>query len=79
MIPRFNDSPEALRATGEFVAGLGGAVTLVQLLPYHAMGVPKWERIKHDGPILEAVAPSDKRMNELKAILEEYGVAVQVH
>ena len=72
VVPRFNDSVDDLHAMGRFVAELGAAVTLVQLLPYHAMGVPKWERIKCDGPILEATAPSDKRMGEVKAILEEY-------
>ena len=79
VIPRFNDSGEDLKALGRFAAELGEAVTIVQLLPYHAMGVPKWERIRHEGPILEAAAPPDKRMGELRAILEEYGLTVQVH
>lgn len=79
VIPRLNDSPEHVREVGRFVAELGEAVTLVQVLPYHAMGVPKWERIKCDGPVLEAVAPSDRLIGELKAILEEYALAVQVH
>ena len=79
VIPRFNDSDEDFEQVGRFVKELGGAVTLVQLLPYHALGVPKLERIRHDGPILEATAPSDERMGELKAILEEYGLTVQVH
>jgi pyruvate formate lyase activating enzyme len=79
IIPRFNDSGEAMRAAGLFLAGLGEAVTFVQLLPYHAMGIPKWERIKPEGPILEAAALSESRIGELKAILEEYGLAVQVH
>jgi pyruvate formate lyase activating enzyme len=79
VIPRFNDSGENLHAVGRFAKEFGEAVTLVQLLPYHALGVPKWERIKHDGSILQATAPSDKRVAELKAILEEYGLPVQVH
>ena len=79
VIPRFNDSGQNLRALGGFIAELGAAVTMVQLLPYHAMGVSKWERIKHEGPVLEATAPSDSRIEELKAILEEYGLTVQVH
>jgi len=52
---------------------------VVQLLPYHAMGVSKWERIKHEGPVLEATAPSDKKIEELKAVLEEHGLSVQIH
>ena len=79
VIPRFNDSGEHFRALAQFVAALGEAVTVVQVLPYHAMGVPKWERIKRDGPVLEATAPSDARIAELRAILEEHGLNVQVH
>ena len=79
VIPRFNDSEEDLKAFGRFAEELGEAVTLVQLLPYHALGVPKWGRIKHNGPILEAAAPSDERIGQLKAILEGYGLTVQVH
>ncbi len=79
VITRFNDSAENIRAAAVFTAELGEAVTVVQLLPYHAMGVSKWERIRHDGPILEATAPSDKKIGELKAILEEYGLPVQIH
>ncbi len=79
VIPRFNDSEEDLRAFARFVKELGEAVTLVQLLPYHAMGVPKWDRIKHNGPIVEAVAPSDEQISRLRAVLEGYGLIVQVH
>jgi len=79
VIPRFNDSGENLHALGRFAEELGEAVTIVQLLPYHAMGVPKWERIKREGPVLETAAPSDKKISELRAILEEYGLTVQVH
>ena len=52
---------------------------LVQLLPYHAMGVAKWERIRPEGPVLEATAPAEKTVEEAKALLEEFGLAVQVH
>ena len=79
IIPRFSDTADNVQALGRFAAELGDAVTIVQLLPYHAMGVPKWERIKHGGPIFEATAPPDKRVGELKALLEEFGLTVQVH
>lgn len=79
VIPRYNDSDESIHKLGRFVQGLGNAVTGVQLLPYHAMGVPKWERIKHDGPILEAALLSDERVEGIKSVLEGYGLHVQVH
>jgi pyruvate formate lyase activating enzyme len=79
VIPRFNASEENIREVGRFVKELGAAVTAVQLLPYHAMGVPKLERIKHRGPILEAALLTDEQIEEIKAMLDEYGLLVQVH
>jgi pyruvate formate lyase activating enzyme len=79
LITRFNDSVESMKATGDFIRELGEAVDLVQLLPYHAMGVPKWERIRPAGPVLEATALPDGRVEELRLILETCGRHVQVH
>lgn len=79
LIPRYNDSEENIHAVGGFVKELGDAVTGVQLLPYHAMGVPKLERIKHEGPILEATPLSDEQVERIKAILDGYGLVVTIH
>ena len=68
-----------MRQLGEFIASLGRTVHLVQLLPYHAMGVSKWERIRPEGPVLEASAPAEKTVERARAILEECGLTVQVH
>ena len=79
LIPRFNDGAGAVRQLGEFIASLGQAVKLVQLLPYHAMGVSKWERIRPEGPVREASAPAEKTVEEARTILEQCGLTVQVH
>ena len=52
---------------------------LVQLLPYHKLGVVKWERLQRKTPVLEAVPPSDELVQKLKARLEEYGLNVTIH
>jgi pyruvate formate lyase activating enzyme len=79
LIPRFNDSLEAMETLGAFIAELGDAVTLIQLLPYHAMGVSKWERIRQEGAVLEATTIPEARVDELKATLEKCGLPVQLH
>ena len=45
VIPLFNDSEENLRSTARFCCELGKAVEVVQLLPYHNLGVMKYQRI----------------------------------
>ncbi len=78
VIPRFNEDEENIRATAEFCVGLGDAVEVVQLLPYHNMGVMKYLRIS-DGKPLEAIPPSDEKMEHLRDIMASYGLNVTIH
>jgi len=78
VIPMFNNDEENIRKTAEFCKSLGEAVTVVQLLPYHNLGVTKYLRIS-DEPVAEAAPPSDAQMQRLKAIMEEYGLPVTIH
>ena len=78
VIPRFNEDEENIRATAEFCVGLGEAVEVVQLLPYHNMGVMKYLRIS-DGKPLEATPPSDEKMEHLRDIMASYGLNVTIH
>lgn len=79
VVPRFNDSEENIRETGMFCKSLGAAVTMIQLLPYHNMGVMKYQRISNDHKVLEAPVPSDKKIQALKELLEGLGLKVTVH
>ncbi len=78
VIPLFNDDEENIRATAEFCKTLGEAVSVVQLLPYHNLGVMKYLRIS-DEKAVEATPPSDEFMQKLKKIMEEYGLPVTIH
>jgi pyruvate formate lyase activating enzyme len=79
VIPQFNDSEENIRKTAEFCRGLGEAVLVVQLLPYHNLGVVKYQRIDDTKKVMEAVPPTEEKINRLKAVMEEYGLHVTVH
>jgi pyruvate formate lyase activating enzyme len=79
VIPEFNDSADCIRETGEFCKSLGDAVTLVQLLPYHNLGVMKYQRLDDSKIILEATPPSEARIDALKMLLEGLGLPVTVH
>ncbi|MCQ2406729.1 MAG: glycyl-radical enzyme activating protein [Oscillospiraceae bacterium] len=79
VIPLFNSDDDNLRKTAEFCAELGDAVELVQLLPYHNLGVTKYLRISDD-PVAEATPPSDEFMQRVKSIFEEYPIKhVTIH
>ena len=78
VIPMFNNDEANIRKTAEFCKELGDAVEVIQLLPYHNMGVTKYLRIS-DEPVAEATTPSDEFMQKLKRIMEEYGLPVTIH
>ena len=78
VIPRFNEDEENIRATAEFCVKLGEAVEVIQLRPYHNMGVMKYLRIS-DGKPLEAIPPSDEKMAHLRDIMASYGLNVTIH
>ena len=45
LVPGVTDVDEYLRRTREFIAELGDAVKRVEVLPYHTLGVFKWEEL----------------------------------
>lgn len=80
IIPEFNDSEENIRATGAFCHSLGAAaVRLVQLLPYHNLGIMKHQRLDDTRIVLEAAPPSEEKMASIKQLLEGFGLPVTVH
>ncbi len=79
VIPMYNDSVEDFDKYGKFIKELGDAVEVVQLLPYHALGVTKWDRLGRNKPVLEATPPSDELMQARKKQLEDMGLPVIIH
>lgn len=78
VIPMFNEDEENIRATAEFCCKLKDAVEVIQLLPYHNMGVSKYQRIS-DEPAVEAVPPGEEKMQKLQDIMTSYGLNVVIH
>ncbi len=79
VIPDFSDSAENIAATGLFCKSLGEAVAVIQLLPYHNLGVMKYQRLDDSKIVLEAEPPSDATIHSLKLLLEKLGLSVTVH
>jgi pyruvate formate lyase activating enzyme len=79
IIPDFSDATENIRKTGLFCKSLGDAVTMIQLLPYHNLGVMKYQRLDDGKRVLEVEPPLDAAVGALKGILESLGLPVTVH
>ncbi len=76
VVAGFNDSLEYAKEFAEFIKPYKN-VELVELLPYHEMGVNKWIKLGEPYQLSEANVPSKKRMQEIAKIFKEAGVATQ--
>ena len=79
VMPLYNESEAEFARYGEFIRSLGGAVEIVQLLPYHSLGVSKWARLGRSAPPIAATPPSDELMQARRAQLEAMGLPVTIH
>ena len=76
-IPGYNDSEENIRATARFVKEELGPDVGIHLLPYHRLGESKNESL---GKVMDlsVSVPSDEHMQDLKRIVESYGLYCQI-
>ncbi len=79
VIPLFNDSEEHFELYAGFLDKIRDAVDIVQLLPYHKLGVSKHERLLKNEKIFVAEPPSDELMDLRRGQLAARGFEVIIH
>ena len=77
VVPGYNASEENVRATAEFVSGLG-SVRAVHLLPYHRLGTHKYGRLSREYSLGTLRPPTGQELLELKRIMESYRLDVHI-
>lgn len=77
IIPGCNDRDSDMEQAADFLAGICPGVR-VDLLPYHSLGVSKYDRLGMNYDLPETAPPSNERMEELAAFFKERGFAVTV-
>lgn len=77
IIPGYNDAEKNIVSTAGFVAEQLGPDVQVHLLPYHRLGESKKESLGNKADMSIEV-PSEDHMQKLKALVEQYGLMVQI-
>lgn len=75
LIPGFNDSEEHLKRMGKFLTGLK-RVDAVELLPYHRLGVPKYESLGRDYILSHVMPHNRERLLEIRSLFSGFGLNV---
>jgi pyruvate formate lyase activating enzyme len=78
VVPGCNDSDDNIRATARFAAGLEGGVERVELLPYHQLGMHRYEQLGLNYPLKDVQSPDDAHMDRLKAIVVSEGIDAEI-
>ena len=73
VVPGLNDAPANVTRTAAFAASLP-SVRRVSLLPYHALGEHKRERVGAAGPEFEGSTPSPASLRDIAAVFEDAGL-----
>ena len=76
LIPGYNDTVENLREVGKLGAEIGAEK--VSLLPYHEYGKMKYEQLGRSYPLEQVKPPSSEHVQELKKVVEDFGLKVTI-
>lgn len=66
-VPGLTDTEEDVRAVKEMAKG----AEKIELLPYHTMGIPKWEKLALTYPLRGVPPLDDKTLQRLQKIIDE--------
>jgi len=76
LLPGVNDSEENIRALGSFTSQL--SIKRVDLLPYHKLGVKKYERLDMEYKLKKLSSFKREEVEDIKGVLEEFGLEVDI-
>jgi pyruvate formate lyase activating enzyme len=79
VIPKLTDTETNLRRTAELCASLGEAVKLVQLLPYHATGRMKYDRLGLQYKLTKVEPPDEAFMLKALEMFQSFGLNAQLY
>ncbi|MFC1977918.1 glycyl-radical enzyme activating protein [Chloroflexota bacterium] len=73
LIKDVNDTTHNITETAQFVKALGNGAA-VELLPYHRLGIGKYQTLDKPYPGEDFITPSSEEIESVKHIFEEYGI-----
>ncbi|MEG2246145.1 MAG: pyruvate formate-lyase-activating protein [Peptostreptococcaceae bacterium] len=75
LVPGITDSKENLELMGEFINTLKN-VDRVELLPYHTLGVHKWENLGYDYELKDVPDATKEDVEKASEVLAQFGIKV---
>jgi pyruvate formate lyase activating enzyme len=77
VVPGYSDDPDDIRRLAEFLAPMTN-VEKIELLPYHRLGVHKWEGYVRTYPLRDVKPPTPSTMQALQSVFDEFDLAATI-
>jgi pyruvate formate lyase activating enzyme len=77
IIPGYNDSEQNIARSAEFAGELGDNFLHLELLPYHQLGIHKYEELGRNYTIASIELPSDEHILALRNIAASFGIKTE--
>lgn len=76
LVPGLTDGPDDIARLADFVASLGPLVQRVEVLPFHQMGLSKWQQLGMPYALADTPTPTNAEADAARAIFAERGLFV---
>jgi len=76
IIPTINDGEKDITQIGEFLKKLN--ITRVELLPYHSLGIEKYNQLKKINQLKDIPIPNKEDLEKVKSKLESFGLSIKI-
>lgn len=75
LVPQFTDDEEDLHAWAKYVSQFSN-IERIDILPFHQMGIHKWEQMGKDYKLKEVQPPTQSQLEKAETIFRSYNLPV---
>ncbi len=77
LVPGWTDHADELARMADYVAGLGPMVELVEVLPFHQLGMAKWKQLGKPYRLAETPTPTKAATEAAREVFRARGLTVE--
>jgi pyruvate formate lyase activating enzyme len=78
LVPGYNDDIDNIKGTAEFLHSLNIDRPSIELMPYHRLGMGKYDALERDYPLRELDMAGTEAVDRARRCFEEYGITCLV-
>ena len=74
LVPDWSDDPDDVARMADYVAGLGADIEMIELLPFHQLGISKWDKLGMEYRLRDLRTPTPEEAEAARDIFRSRGL-----